>query len=173
MNVSAKQMRAPDFVDRVKIMIAENGIPPGCVKLELTESAILEDVDGTIGKMRELRRFGIGFAIDDFGTGYSSLQYLQRLPLDELKIDQSFVRGLGEDSSSAAIVRAIIAMAKALGLETIAEGVETSTQREFLRTNGCRNYQGYYFGKPVPIEEFEGALRAGTVRERSASLLPV
>ncbi|TAJ77552.1 MAG: EAL domain-containing protein [Gallionellaceae bacterium] len=154
-NVSAKQLRQADFVAQVQRTLQETGARPACLKLELTESTVLENVDDTIAKMRELKLHGVSFSMDDFGTGYSSLQYLKRLPLDQLKIDQSFVRDLATDPNDAAIVQAIIAMSQALGLNVIAEGVETETQREFLDQHGCHNFQGYLFGKPLPLAQFE------------------
>jgi len=123
----------------------------------LTESAMVEDVQSTIDKMLELKRHGLTLALDDFGTGYSSLSLLKRLPLDQLKIDQSFVRELLATPSDVAIARSIIALADALGLEVIAEGVETREQQQFLAALGCTRYQGYLFGKPVPAEQFEGS----------------
>ena len=120
---------------------------------------LLESIEETIATMNLLKEIGVKFSLDDFGTGYSSLQYLKRLPLDQLKIDQSFVRDIATDSSDRAIVRTIIAMAQSLNLNIIAEGVETEEQREFLMSKGCTNYQGYMFGKPIPIEQFEALLK--------------
>ncbi|MBN8440414.1 MAG: EAL domain-containing protein [Thauera sp.] len=151
-NVSARQFHQPDFVASVTRTVTEAGIDPGRLKLELTESAILSDLDETIARMNQLREFGIQFALDDFGTGYSSLSYLKRLPFDQLKIDQSFVRDMARDASSEAIVLAVLSMSHALGMEVIAEGVETAAQREFLHRHGCEFYQGYLFGKPLPID---------------------
>ncbi|MBI5431005.1 MAG: EAL domain-containing protein [Nitrosomonadales bacterium] len=154
-NVSARQFRDPDFVPMVRRILRESGIRPSLLKLELTESTVLENVEDTIAKMHALKEIGTGFSMDDFGTGYSSLQYLKRLPLDQIKIDQSFVRDIGIDPNDAAIVQTIIAMTQALGLQVIAEGVETELQREFLDSRGCHNYQGYLIGKPVPLDQFE------------------
>lgn len=157
-NVSSKQFRQADFVAQVQRVLLESGAKPTLLKLELTESMVLENVEDTIAKMRELKLLGVGFAMDDFGTGYSSLQYLKRLPLDQIKIDQSFVRDIASDPNDAAIVQTIIAMTEALGLNVIAEGVETEAQRQFLDQHGCHNFQGYLFSMPVPIEEFESLL---------------
>jgi diguanylate cyclase (GGDEF)-like protein/PAS domain S-box-containing protein len=158
-NVSAKQFRQPDFVANVQQILLETGAPPPLLKLELTESIILENVEETIAKMREIKSLGVSFSMDDFGTGYSSLQYLKRLPLDQIKIDQSFVRDIVQDQNDAAIVRTIIAMSEVLGLSVIAEGVETLAQRDFLEQSHCHTFQGYLFGKPVPVEQFEAFLR--------------
>ena len=133
----------------------ETGAKPSHLKLELTESVVLESVQDAIAKMRALKLLGIGFSLDDFGTGYSSLQYLNRLPLDQIKIDQSFVRDITTDPNDAAIVQTIIAMTDALGLNVIAEGVETRQQMEYLEHRGCHAFQGYLFGKPLPLEQFE------------------
>ncbi len=157
-NVSAKQFRRPDFVANVQCILAETGIQAALLKLELTESVVLENVEDTITKMRELKSLGVSFSMDDFGTGYSSLQYLKRLPLDQIKIDQSFVRDIVHDPNDAAIVQTIIVMSEMLGLSVIAEGVETEAQREFLELRGCHAFQGYLFGRPVPIAEFEAGL---------------
>jgi EAL domain-containing protein (putative c-di-GMP-specific phosphodiesterase class I) len=121
---------------------------------------VLGNVEDTISKMREIKTLGVSFSMDDFGTGYSSLQYLKRLPLNQIKIDQSFVRDITTDSNDATIVQTIIAMTKALGLDVIAEGVETEAQREFLDSRGCHAYQGYLFSKPIPLDEFERLLKS-------------
>lgn len=148
-----------DFVAQVQRVLLESGAKPALLKLELTESTVLGNVEETISTMRDLKMLGVSFSIDDFGTGYSSLQYLKRLPLDQIKIDQSFVRDIVSDPNDAAIVQAIIAMTEALGLNVIAEGVETEAQREFLDGHGCHAFQGYLFSKPVLIDQFEAVLR--------------
>jgi len=153
-NISAKQFRQVNFVDEVKACIERHGIDPMLLRLELTETVLLENVEDTVEYMSTLGKFGVQFSLDDFGTGYSSLQYLKRLPLYQLKIDQSFVRDLVNDSHDRTIVRTIIAMAQSMYIGVIAEGVETIEQQELLLTNGCRRYQGYLFGKPMPIEAF-------------------
>jgi len=158
-NVSAKQFHQADFVAQVQQVLLESGAKPSLLKLELTESTVLENVQDTIAKMRELKMLGVSFSMDDFGTGYSSLQYLKRLPLDQIKIDRSFVNDIASDPNDAAIVQAIIVMSKALGLNVIAEGVETVAQRDFLDKRGCHAFQGYLFSKPVPVEEFEALLK--------------
>lgn len=158
-NVSAKQFRQADFVAQVHAAIQSHDIDPKLIKLELTETMLLDDIEKTIETMKELNETGIRLSLDDFGTGYSSLQYLKRLPLDQLKVDQSFVRDIATNNSDVTIVRTIISMAQSLGLEVIAEGVETEEQRHFLLANGCTHYQGYLFSKPVPIEEFESLLK--------------
>jgi EAL domain-containing protein (putative c-di-GMP-specific phosphodiesterase class I) len=158
-NVSAVQFRQTDFVEQVCYALEKTAIKPSYLKLELTESLVLEDVNDTIEKIQTLKALGVLFSMDDFGTGYSSLAYLSKLPLDQLKIDQSFVINIGVKESDAVIVQTIIGMAKNLGMEVIAEGVETEQQRDFLELNGCTHYQGYLFGKPVPLEAFEQLLR--------------
>jgi diguanylate cyclase (GGDEF)-like protein/PAS domain S-box-containing protein len=158
-NVSARQFRQADFVTHVQRTLFESGAKSTQLKLELTESTVLENVDDTIAKMRDLKLHGVSFSMDDFGTGYSSLQYLKRLPLDQIKIDQSFVRDITTDPNDAAIIQAIIAMTQALGLNVIAEGVETESQRDFLSRHGCHDFQGYLFSKPLPLEQFEQLVR--------------
>lgn len=158
-NVSARQFHQSGFVAQVQDVVRRYALNPGQLKLELTEGMLLENVDDIIVTMSELRNVGIQFSLDDFGTGYSSLQYLKKLPLSQLKIDQSFVRDIATGQNDAAIVRTIIAMAETLGLNVIAEGVETEAQREFLELQGCHAFQGYLFGKPMLIEQFEALLR--------------
>jgi len=157
-NVSARQFHQPDFVEQVRMAINQSGADPNRLKIELTESVVLDDINDTAAKMRELKEIGVRFSMDDFGTGYSSLAYLTQLPLDQLKIDQSFVRNISIKHSDAVIVQTIIGMADSLKMEVIAEGVETEAQRVFLEHAGCMVYQGYLFGKPVPLEEFENGV---------------
>lgn len=158
-NVSAKQLHQVDFVEQVLATIQRHGANPVRLKLELTESMLLDNINDIIAKMNALNKIDINFALDDFGTGYSSLQYLKILPLAQLKIDQSFVHDIATDSNDRKIVRTIITMASSLGIEVLAEGVETPEQRQFLLDNGCLQYQGYLFSKPVTIEEFEANLK--------------
>ena len=160
-NVSAKQFHQASFASQVKKAIEDHAVNPSLLKLELTESMLLENVEDTIAIMHDLNEIGVQLALDDFGTGYSSLQYLKRLPLDQLKIDQSFVRDIAFDSNDLAIVHTIIAMAHSLYLDVIAEGVETEEQCRLLLDSGCTHYQGYLFGKPMPIEAFEDSLKQG------------
>ncbi len=154
-NVSAHQFNQEDFVDEVLAVLDTTGANPQRLKLELTESLLVENVQDVIGKMSALRLKGVGFSLDDFGTGYSSLSYLKRLPLDQLKIDQSFVRDVLTDPNDAAIAQTVVALAASLGFGVIAEGVETAAQRDFLAASGCHAYQGYFFSKPLPLAEFE------------------
>jgi diguanylate cyclase (GGDEF)-like protein len=157
-NVSARQFKEQGFVQQLADIISQSAIRPQYLKIELTESTILDNVEDAIEKMKQLRQLSVKFSLDDFGTGYSSLQYLKRLPLDQIKIDQSFVRDIVDDPDDAIIVQTIIAMSHALGIEVIAEGVETPEQAALLAQKGCGFYQGYYFGKPSPIHEFDKAL---------------
>ncbi len=154
-NVSAKQFYQPNFTEQVQKLLYDTQIKPDKLKLELTETLLLDDIEQTISTMNALRELGVCFSMDDFGTGYSSLSYLTRLPLDQLKIDQSFVRNIGVKPSDAVIVQTIIGMAQNLGIEVIAEGVETEDQRDFLEQNNCFMYQGYFFSKPIPLNKFE------------------
>lgn len=154
-NVCAKQFNHPDFVAQIRTLLQRHQVTAGKLKLELTESMLFEHVDATVLKMKQLQAMGVRFSLDDFGTGYSSLQYLKRLPLDQLKIDQSFVRDLEALVSDKTIVHTIIAMAKSLQLNVIAEGVETPEQKQILIEKGCVNFQGFLFGKPMPIAQLE------------------
>ena len=154
-NVSARQFRQADFVDQVRYALQNSAAPAERLKLELTESLVLDDVGDTIDKMHALRRLGVGFSIDDFGTGYSSLAYLTRLPLDQLKIDRSFVRNLPGNTNDAVVTQSIITLASSLGLSVIAEGVETEAQRDFLIQHGCPTCQGYLFSWPLDLAAFE------------------
>jgi len=162
-NVSALQFAQADFVQRVQAVLNHTGVTPQRLKLELTESLLVGDVADIIGKMRTLKGLGVGFSMDDFGTGYSSLSYLGRLPLDQLKIDRSFVSEVATNPSDADIVRTIIALAQGLGLEVIAEGVETDAQRTFLASAGCHAYQGYLFSRPLLVKDFEAYVRCSSL----------
>ena len=155
--LSARQFRHPHFVDEVLGVLEETGANPQRLKLELTETLLLDDVEDTIERMTTLRALGLGFSLDDFGTGYSSLSYLKRLPLDQLKIDQSFVRDLLTDANDASIARTIVTLAQSLDLGVIAEGVETCEQRDMLISLGCLTWQGYLFGRPGPAAELRAA----------------
>jgi EAL domain-containing protein (putative c-di-GMP-specific phosphodiesterase class I) len=157
-NVSARQFHQTDFVALVDNLIKRTRINPSRLKIELTESMVLDNIEDTVVKMNALKKIGVRFSMDDFGTGYSSLSYLTQLPIDQLKVDQSFVRNIGIKPSDAVIVQTIIGMAANLNMESIAEGVETQAQRDFLEQAGCKLYQGYLFGKPVPLEKFVDAL---------------
>jgi diguanylate cyclase (GGDEF)-like protein/PAS domain S-box-containing protein len=158
-NVSARQFGQPNFVEEVLAILAHHGADPFRLKLELTESLLVNDVESIIAKMTALKAKGVGFSLDDFGTGYSSLSYLKRLPLDQLKIDQGFIRNILTDTNDAAIAKMVVALADSLGLAVIAEGVELKEQSEFLARQGCNAYQGYLFGRPLPITEFEALLQ--------------
>jgi EAL domain-containing protein (putative c-di-GMP-specific phosphodiesterase class I) len=142
-------------VAQVKAIIQHYAINPMLLKLELTEGLLLHDIEDTIATMNALTKIGVRFSLDDFGTGYSSLQYLKRLPLDQLKIDRSFVQDIATDKNDKAIVNTIISMAASLNLNVIAEGVETEDQRQLLLDSGCNHYQGYLFSKPLPIDQLE------------------
>lgn len=166
-NISSRQLSQADFVEQVRAILAETGANPALLKLEITESVILDNVEDTITKMHAVRELGVSFSMDDFGTGYSSLSYLQKLPLEQLKIDQSFVRNMASNNHDAAIIRTILSLGKNLDLNVIAEGVETEVQRERLATYGCRVFQGYLFGRPVPAEQFKQSLLAGQLEKSS------
>lgn len=157
-NVSARQFKQQNFVDAVTKLLEINRFEPSRLKLELTESVVMEDVDEVVAKMHKLKELGIRLSMDDFGTGYSSLSYLKKLPLDQIKIDQSFVRDIAFDVNDAMLVKTIIDMAENFRLNVIAEGVESDDQLTFLKQNGCRAFQGYFFGKAVPIEELQALL---------------
>ena len=154
-NVSARQFHHPDFVEQVLAVLEHTGADPQKLKLELTESLLLNDVEDIVAKMNTLKAKGVCFSLDDFGTGYSSLSYLKRLPLDQLKIDKSFVRDILSGPNDAAIAKTIVALTQSLGLSVIAEGVEMEAQRDFLADFGCHAYQGYYFSQPLPLKDFE------------------
>ena len=153
--MSARQFQKDDFVDLVLTVLERTGAPPQRLLLELTESLLISNIDDVIRKMDALQARGVGFALDDFGTGYSSLSYLKRLPLNQLKIDQGFVRDILVDPNDAAIARMIIVLGESLGLEVLAEGVATPEQQQALQAQGCHAYQGYLYSRPVPLEAFE------------------
>jgi diguanylate cyclase (GGDEF)-like protein/PAS domain S-box-containing protein len=159
-NVSVRQFRDPEFIDEVVGAVRRAGIAPGKLKLELTESLLADNLEATIARMRNLKEVGVRLSVDDFGIGYSSLSYLKRLPIDELKIDRSFVKDILTDGNDAAIAGTIIGLCRNLGLEVIAEGVETPEQRDFLARQGCQRYQGYLFCRPLPLEQLEDFLDA-------------
>jgi len=161
-NVSSRQFRQHDFVSQVLAALQTSGADPTRLKLELTESLVLDDIETTIKKMHSIKKLGVNFSMDDFGTGYSSLSYLTRLPLDELKIDKSFVLNLPGDHNDEVIAQTIITMGQSLGLNVIAEGVETEAQRIFLEQHGCHTYQGYLFSRPVPLDQFNTLVQRGS-----------
>jgi EAL domain-containing protein (putative c-di-GMP-specific phosphodiesterase class I) len=162
-NVSAVQFNQLNFVEKLVALLVQTGAPPKRLKLELTESLLLDNAERVIATMHVLKARGICFSLDDFGTGYSSLAYLKSLPLDQLKIDQSFVRDVLTDPNDAAIARTVIALGQSMRLAVIAEGVETKGQRDFLESSGCHAFQGYLFSRPLPLEDFERFLSAATV----------
>jgi EAL domain-containing protein (putative c-di-GMP-specific phosphodiesterase class I) len=157
-NISAKQFKQEDFVEKVANVLHTYDVKASCLKMELTESVVLNDVTDVVAKMHALKALGVKLSMDDFGTGYSSLSYLKQLPLDQIKIDQSFVRDITTNPNDAVMVTTIIDLAQNFRLNVIAEGVETGEQFDFLKKNGCMAYQGYFFSKPVPIEQFEPLL---------------
>lgn len=167
-NLSARQFRQSNLTDFVRSVLAETGFDPTCLELELTESILMHHTEDNIAALRAFKTMGVRIAIDDFGTGYSSLGYLQRFPVDVLKIDRSFVTDLPTSDSNAAIVDAIVTLAHGLGLEVVAEGVETLEHVEFLRAHGCDQGQGYYFGRPLPLPEFEKLLAQDRLRAAAA-----
>jgi EAL domain-containing protein (putative c-di-GMP-specific phosphodiesterase class I) len=154
-NISARQFRQPDFVEKVLAALERSGAEPHNLELELTESMLVDNIEQVIAKMTELKSYGLRFSLDDFGTGYSSLTYLKRLPLDQFKIDRSFVQDILADASSGAIAQTIISLSKAMGLPVIAEGVETEAQRDLLIGLGCHAFQGYLISRPLALKEFE------------------
>jgi diguanylate cyclase (GGDEF)-like protein/PAS domain S-box-containing protein len=160
-NISTRQFRQPDFVKQVQDVLSSSSINPQLLKLEITEGLVLDNIQDTIIKMHSLRDIGVRFSLDDFGIGYSSLSYLTQLPLDQLKIDRFFVQNIGEKPSDEIIVHTIISMAHKLGIEVIAEGVETEEQRTFLDLQGCPACQGFLFSKPLPIQEFDQLVDCG------------
>ncbi len=162
-NISALQMGKADFVDSVLSVLERTGANPRNLKLELTESMLVDNIEVVIDKMTRLKSYGLSFSVDDFGTGYSSLAYLKRLPLDQLKVDRAFVRDILVDLSSRAIARAIVNLSQAMGISVMAEGVENQEQLDLLISMGCHAYQGFFFSRPVPIEDFEEMLKREAV----------
>jgi len=163
-NVSALQFRQVSFLDDVLLILKHTGADPRKLKLELTESLLVSDVEEVIVKMQRMKFHGIGLSLDDFGTGYSSFSYLKRLPIEQLKIDQSFVRDMLSNTDDASIVKTIIDLTKNLRLNVIAEGVENVRQRDLLQLSGCHNYQGYFFSKPLPLDQFEALVSRRPLR---------
>ena len=157
-NISAIQYKRPDFVANIISLLEQYQIEPNEIELEITESVLIEDFNEVVTKMRMLRDYGIRVSLDDFGTGFSSLSYLKGLPIDTLKIDKSFIDTLITDDSTRIITESIISMVKRLGFETVAEGVETEEQYEYLKNIQCDNIQGFYLGKPMPEQELESLL---------------
>jgi EAL domain-containing protein (putative c-di-GMP-specific phosphodiesterase class I) len=166
-NLSARQVQAPRLAETVALALREHRIRPDHLVLEITESVLVDDADRTIAKLHLLRELGVKLAIDDFGTGYSSLSYLRRLPVDTLKIDRSFVGGIGEVGDLTALTGAIVALGRDLGLQTVAEGIEDATQLAELRGMGCELGQGFMFARPLPADEIAELLGSGS------SLIPV
>jgi diguanylate cyclase (GGDEF)-like protein/PAS domain S-box-containing protein len=160
-NLSARQFRQGSVVETVRAALAESGLPPGSLELEITESVVARDLDQVVKALEQVRRMGVSVAIDDFGTGYSSLSYLRTLPIQKVKIDRSFIKGIPEDREAAALVGEIIRLAHVLSLEVVAEGVETAPQAAFLREAGCEKMQGFLFSRPVPSAEFAALVRSG------------
>lgn len=165
-NMSSRQFRQEDLAERVASIFANTGADPACVTLELTESMVMQDVNSTLVTLRMLKQLGLAISLDDFGTGYSSLSYLRRFPIDELKIDKSFINDIHENADDAAIASAIIAMALSLGLNVVAEGVEKKEQADLLIRMGCSQVQGYYFGRPMDASGFSARLRQQPVASR-------
>jgi predicted signal transduction protein with EAL and GGDEF domain len=162
-NLSGRQFSRPGFTDLVREILDETGMPPHLLELELTESMIMEDVDETVNRLRALKAMGVHLAIDDFGTGYSSLNYLKNFPIDRIKIAQAFVGDLSNDQGDAAIVETVLAMARGLKIEAIAEGVETEEQFAFLMSRQCTEMQGFYFSVPLGPHDMECLVREGSV----------
>jgi EAL domain-containing protein (putative c-di-GMP-specific phosphodiesterase class I) len=163
-NISAKQFNHPDFIEYISKLISKHKVNSKLLKFELTEGVAVSDIDSVIEKMNVLKdMFGILISLDDFGTGFSSLSYLKKLPIEQVKIDRSFVRDMTVDQNDASMVKAIVDMAKTFNLEVIAEGVETEEQHEMLAAYGCNFYQGYLFSKPLAIEKFDALLDSFSV----------
>jgi EAL domain-containing protein (putative c-di-GMP-specific phosphodiesterase class I) len=160
-NVSGVQMARPDFVERVADLLERTGVDRGSLSLEITETVLMRDAEQALGVLRSLKELGVGVSVDDFGTGYSSLTYLKRFPVDILKIDRSFVDGLGSDPDDLAIVQTTVALAASLGMTSVAEGIETAAHLAVLKQVGCDHGQGYLFSRPCPAEGLTALLRTG------------
>jgi EAL domain-containing protein (putative c-di-GMP-specific phosphodiesterase class I) len=171
-NLSARQFRQAKLADQVHEVLAETGFDTSCLELELTEGILMNHTEENMATLRSFKTMGVRIAIDDFGTGYSSLSYLQRFPVDVLKIDRSFVMDLPASAGSAAIVSAIVTLAHGLGLEVVAEGVETTEQKDFLAAHDCDEGQGYLFGKPMPLVELRKLLIQDRLRTAVAAAPP-
>jgi EAL domain-containing protein (putative c-di-GMP-specific phosphodiesterase class I) len=171
-NISGKQFQEKDLFEKIEQILNNTGLAPHYLGLELTESVLMQDVEVHIAKLKQLKQLGLLISLDDFGTGYSSLSYLKRFPIDEIKIDRSFVNGLLVDENDTAIVRTILAMAKSLGLRVVAEGVETPRQQDFLTAHHCDEMQGYLFSKPVPPESITALLASANYHLRPFSIAP-
>jgi EAL domain-containing protein (putative c-di-GMP-specific phosphodiesterase class I) len=166
-NVSAHQLGDHDLIAAVREALVDSGLTPRRLILEVTETAVMEDAEHAVRVLRDLKGLGVRIAVDDFGTGYSSLLYLKRLPVDELKIDRSFVAGLPDDPEDQAIVSSVIALARAVGLRVVAEGVETAEQRQALKDLGCDYGQGYLWGRPVQVADLQVSLASAEATERA------
>jgi EAL domain-containing protein (putative c-di-GMP-specific phosphodiesterase class I) len=153
-NLSIRQLRQPNLADVIESILKETGLNPECLELEITEGIMMGDTKAAMEFLLRMRMLGVQMSIDDFGTGFSSLSYLKNLPVNKLKIDQSFVRDIGTDESDAAIIRSIISLGHRLEMKVIAEGVETLEQLDFLRLRGCDEIQGFYFSRPLAADEF-------------------
>ncbi|HML61049.1 MAG TPA: EAL domain-containing protein [Solidesulfovibrio sp.] len=168
-NISGRQFKRPDFVEEVAGILTETGIDPSLVRLELTESVLMDNADEAVATIKRLKALSVKVVIDDFGTGYSSLSYIQRFPFDSLKVDRSFVGNMNEAEQNMEIVRAIIAMAHKLGLEVVAEGVELDEHRTALTDLHCESAQGFYFSRPVPGDELDALIKRGVNGESPSS----
>ncbi|MNZ29251.1 Phytochrome-like protein cph2 [compost metagenome] len=168
-NTSAIDFRQRDFVEGIEQILEQTGMPSCLLELEITEGVLMQNVETTMTALNRLKTLGVRLAIDDFGTGYSSLSYLRRFPIDVLKIDQSFIRGLSNDTNDAALVSAIISLGRSLDLNVIAEGVETEEQLAFLKAHQCEEGQGYYFSKALPADAFARLLAVGWAEQRDES----
>jgi EAL domain-containing protein (putative c-di-GMP-specific phosphodiesterase class I) len=163
--LSPIQFSSSNLVDRVACILAESGLSPKCLEFEITERVFMDDSEHTLSTLHQLKKIGVRIALDDFGTGYSSLSYLRRFPFDKIKIDRSFVSDLSQRTEHAPIIQAVVNIAAALGMETTAEGIETKDQQEFLTALGCNEGQGYYLGKPMPIESHADIISERAIKE--------